>query len=145
MPQRSGALSECRVQDPNGKTDHSGIDKVLTLVNDDVSVASAILSAPLMLSGLTQTSHDLIRKTAISQYAGDEQSELDRARSARDKLENFTARSISKLAPKIREWSPSATEQVGTLTSPDDEEIEQVEGRIDRIEAEITKLEERFR
>lgn len=93
----------------------SQMDQIVSLVRDDARVASAALSAPAFLSGLTQEQFALVQTTAGASHAPDAVAALDVALKARAKLTAARDRSLTTLGPKLALWQNPESTRLGKL------------------------------
>lgn len=98
------------VTDRKGKMDGGKLSKITQSAKGDKRVASAILEAPAILSGLTEEAHDVFRRQIVHHFAEETDAELQETRNAREHLEKARDRAISDLGPKIASWKDRVPE-----------------------------------
>lgn len=92
------------VTDRSGKLNMSRLSKITSAAKEDKRIASAILEAPAILSGLTGEALGVFRGQIVDHYAYDTQAELLETQRARQHLEKARNRAIETLGPKIASW-----------------------------------------
>lgn len=103
------------LRDRSGKVNRSRLGKFLEEMKGDKRLASAVLEAPAVLSGLDEAGLDLVRGTAVTTWAADTDAELRELQKARAKLDDARDRAIRALGPKIATWSAHEPASMGRL------------------------------
>ncbi len=98
--------------------DSGGLGTLIKAAGQDTRTASAVLTGPAYLSGLTDDQHALVRTAAVKAHAPEREADLEEARKALGKVQAAAARVTKTLGPKIVLWSnpePTALRQLRSI------------------------------
>lgn len=79
--------------------------EVAQAISSDARTASALLTGPAYLSGMSADQLGTLREAAIAGLAPDEGRQLAEARAAFDVVARAGARMLDQLGPKLRQWA----------------------------------------
>ncbi len=96
------------------------ISKVRKAVEEDVRVASAVLSGPALLSGLDERQLDMVRLTAHQSHAPREAAQLREAQEVLAKVNTAGARLAADIGKRLKVWSDQPSAALSKLEGGDE-------------------------
>lgn len=90
-------------------------ERLTAAVRADPRTASAILTAPAYLSGLSDEQRDAVEGMAIEAHAPEQREALDEARRAWDKVSAAGGRMLGLVGPRIQQWREPESSAINEL------------------------------
>lgn len=112
---RSYVRSAFTGRDGKPKQDPSRMQQIVSQAAHDPRVASALLSGPKMLTGLSDEMLDIFKRSIRRELCPESTAKLDQLKKSLELVERGSQRAIEALAPKLRTWADREPESIKTL------------------------------